>query len=79
MPGHLWFLAATMASAAHAALADNGFGELESSRKNASRRQPDQELRINEGDRFATGDVLIVLDGARAGAEHDVLPRAKEQ
>jgi hypothetical protein len=65
-----------MAFAAHAPLADNGFGKVESNRKNASRRQPDQELRINEEDRFATTrDVLIVRGGARAGGEHDVLPR----
>jgi hypothetical protein len=57
-----------MAFAAHAPLADNGFGKVESNRKNASRRQPDQELRINEEDRFATTrDVLIVRGGARAG------------
>jgi hypothetical protein len=28
---------------------------------------------------FATGDVLIVLGGARTRAEHDVLPRATEE
>ena len=74
-----WFSAATMACAAHAAVADNGFGKVERNRKNTSRRQPDQELRINEGNRFATGDVLIVLGGARTRAEHDVLPRATEE
>lgn len=66
-----WALTAPL----NGAVVTNGFVKVEGNRKSVQHLDGGivKELRIKEGDRVATDDVLIVLDDTQARAEYDVL------